>query len=259
MAKEIMNERISLLKVPLDIIPLDEFPEIISQQLVNLSNETSDHTHTKNIVLLSLWDLLKARRNGEYRNFILNAFMVIPISNSIVRGASFLKKKAPKRYMPFHFFIKLLGIMESLEHTVYLLGGTEKTMKKVEKNISQTFPRLRIVGRRSSFHKQDEDVIIEAIRKASPHLLLAGRGLRGGEMWLVKNNQKLNQGLRIWCSDIFDIFTEKRRRPSDKVFALGFEWIFYCFRNPFRIFRIFPFMYYNFLLLFYRLFRKDTN
>ena len=256
MENEITHERINLLKVPLDIIPLDDFPDIISQQIVNLSNNNAEE---KNIILLSLWDLLKARRNNDYRNFILNAFMVIPISNSIVRGASFLKKKAPKRYMPFHFFIKLLGIMESLEHTVYFLGGNEKTMKKVERNISQTFPRLRIVGRRASFHRNEEEAIIETIRKIAPHLLLAGRGLRGGEMWLAKNDQKLNNGLRIWCSDIFDIFTEKRPRPSDRMFALGFEWIFYLFRNPFRIFRIFPYMYYNFLLLFYRLFRKEET
>ena len=250
--------RISLLKVPLDIIPPNDFPDIICKQLIKLSeNSPDERDQGKNIVLLSLWDLLKARRNAEYRNFIIKAFMVAPISKSLIRGAVFLKKRMPQRYMPFHFIIGLLGILESMEYTIYLLGGNEKLLKRVEKNISQTFPRLRIVGRRSSFHKQDEELIVEAIRKTAPQLLLVGRGVRGDEMWIVSNSEKLNQGLRIWCSDIFEVFTEKKSRPGDRAFALGLDWIFYLSRNPFRVFRIFPFIYYNFLLLFYRLFRKN--
>ena len=252
-SETIEKDRINLLRVPLDIIPPSELPDIIDEQLKNLFKNISGKEQAKNIVLLSLWDFLRVRRNAEYRNFVNKAFMVIPISKSIVRGASFLKMKTPERYMPFKFIINLLGILENLEHTIYLLGGREKTLKRVEKNISQTFPRLRIVGRKASFHKQDEAVIIEAIRKAAPHLLLVGRGVRGDEMWIAKHNEKLNQGLRIWCSDIFDIFAEKRQRPSDRIFALGLEWIFYCFRNPFRIFRIFSYIRYNFLLLFNKL------
>jgi N-acetylglucosaminyldiphosphoundecaprenol N-acetyl-beta-D-mannosaminyltransferase len=211
----------------------------------------------QNIVLLSLWDLLRARRNGEYRSFVLNAALVIPISKSLIGGIRFLTGKTAVRYMPFDFVISLLAILEGREFSVYLLGGKRRVLQKTEKNIRQTFPRLRIVGRFvGAFKRQEEPTILEAIRKASPSLLLTGRGVSGGEQWIVKNNARLGGGLRLWCSDLFDVFAERKKRPSRKTFDRGMEWVGYCFQNPLKFFRIFPYMYYKLLLLLYRIFKK---
>jgi N-acetylglucosaminyldiphosphoundecaprenol N-acetyl-beta-D-mannosaminyltransferase len=211
----------------------------------------------RNIVLLSLWDLLRARRSGEFRSYVLGAALVIPISKSLIGGARFLTGKTPVRYMPFDFVIRLLDILETRELSVYLLGSKKSTLQKTEKNIRHTFPRLRIVGRYTGhFDRQTEGTLLEAIRKAAPSLLLVGKGVRGREKWLARRDAHLSQGLRLWCSDIFDVFAERRKRPQPGVFKGGWEWIGFCFRNPLRIFRVFPYIYYKFLLLFYRVFVK---
>jgi N-acetylglucosaminyldiphosphoundecaprenol N-acetyl-beta-D-mannosaminyltransferase len=182
--------------------------------------------------------------------------MVIPISKSLVGGARFLLKKKVHRYMPFDFVINLLSILEKREFSLYLLGGKMRILKKAEKNIRQTFPRLRIVGRFvGNFKHNEEPTILEAIRKAAPALLLVGKGVKGEERWIARNNAQLNNGLRLWCSDLFDVFAERRRRPSRKVFERGFEWIGFCFQKPWRFFRIFPYMYYKLILLIYRIFK----
>ena len=97
---------------------------------------------------------------------------------------------------------------------------------------------------------------MEAIRKSSPSLLLAGKGIRGGELWIARNSSRLNSGFRIWCSDLFDVLAEKKRRPGDTVFDKGLESVGFCFRNPFKFFRIFPYFRYKLLLLSYRIFKK---
>jgi N-acetylglucosaminyldiphosphoundecaprenol N-acetyl-beta-D-mannosaminyltransferase len=159
--------------------------------------------------------------------------------------------------MPFDFVIKLLAILEGYEFTTYLLGGKKRVLIKVEKNIRETFPGLRVVGRyHGSFRRTDEPTIIEAIRKASPSLLLVGKGVRGGERWISRNNERLGKGMRLWCSDLFDVFAERKRHPSRAIFDLGLEWVGYCFQNPLKLLRIFPFMYYHFLLLIYKIFKK---
>jgi N-acetylglucosaminyldiphosphoundecaprenol N-acetyl-beta-D-mannosaminyltransferase len=210
------------------------------------------------IVLLSVWDLLRARRSGEYRSFVRNAALVVPISRSIVKGAKFLKLPQPVRYMPFDFIINLLTILEKREQPIYLLGGKPPVLTKTEKNIRETFPRLRIIGRYPGyFKKQNESTIITMIRKSTPSLLLAGEGLHGREKWLARNSAALNPGLRLWCSDIFEVFSEHRKRPSRWAFNAGLEWVGYCFQKPARIFRIFPYFYYNILLLADRLSKKE--
>ena len=240
-------ERIKLLNVPIDIIALEQLEPLVYEFL--------ESKEPKNIILLSLWDLLRARRNSEYRGYVQRAALIIPISKSIISGARFLTGKKPERYMPFDFVINLLNILESRNYSAYLLGGKRRILLKTEKNISQTFPRLRIVGRYvGAFKKHEEADIVEAIRKASPSLLLTGKGVRGGELWIARNSQKISNGLRLWCSDLFDVFAEKRQRPSHSAFDHGMEWVGYCFQRPYKFFRVFLYIYYNILLLVYRIF-----
>jgi N-acetylglucosaminyldiphosphoundecaprenol N-acetyl-beta-D-mannosaminyltransferase len=243
-------ERFNLLKVPLDIIPPEQLEDIIYDLL---KTETG-----QNVILLSLWDMLRARNNSEYRPYVQRATMVIPIAKSLVGGARFLLKKKAYRYMPFDFVISLLSILEKRELSLYLLGGRIRTLKRAEKNLRQTFPRLRIVGRFvGNFKHHEEPTILQAIRKAAPSLLLVGRGVKGGERWIARNDTGLNNGLRLWCSDLFDIFAERKRRPSRRIFDRGLEWFGFCFQKPWRVFRIFPYFYYKLLLLSYRIFNLD--
>ena len=256
---EARNDRIMFLKVPIDIVTPEDLPEVINR-LLPLTDSTGSAGESRDIVLLSLWDLLRARRNNEYRDYVLKAALVIPISKSIISGAKFLTGKAPVRYMPFNFVISLLTLLERREYPLYMLGGKGQILRKAEKNVRSTFPRLKIIGRCEGYiRKQEEPAVMEAIRKASPSLLLAGKGIRGGELWIARNSSRLNSGFRLWCSDLFDVFADKRRRPSDAVFEKGLESLSFCFRNPLLFFRFFFYLYYKLLVLFNRFIKKSAN
>ena len=244
------KQRVNLLKVPVDIISPDQLGPFV----YDLLKEEKEH----NIVLLSLWDLLRAMRIGEYRTYVLRASLVVPISKSIISGIKFLTGKKAYRYMPFDFIVSMLTTLENREYSCYLLGGKNKILFKTEKNMRQTFPRLRIVGRFPGyFRRREEATIIKAIKKASPSLLLVGKGIRGKERWIVRNNISLGKGIRLWCSDIYDVFAERKRHPSRAVFERGLEWVGYCFQKPVKFFRIFPYIYYNVLLLIHKIFYRN--
>jgi len=246
--------RFIFLRVPLDIVTPEELPDVINRMLFpDKRADTVLENRGRNIILLSLWDFLKARRDNEYREYVLRADLVIPISKSLVNGAVFLTGKKPVRYMPYNFIVDLLTILERQEYPLYLIGGRKSVLKRAERNIRLTFPRLKIIGRcPGGINKQEEPMVIEAIRKSSPSLLLAGKGIRGGELWLARNRMHLNSGFRIWCSNLFDIFADKSRRPSDFVFDHGLENIGFFFRNPLLFYRFFLYLYYKLLLVFTR-------
>jgi N-acetylglucosaminyldiphosphoundecaprenol N-acetyl-beta-D-mannosaminyltransferase len=107
------KSRIKFLNVPVDIIP----PEQLGAVIYDLLSVEKEH----NIVLLSLWDLLRARRNHEYRNYVLNASLIVPISKSIIGGIKFLTGEKAFRYMPFDFIVSLLTNLEKREYTCYLI------------------------------------------------------------------------------------------------------------------------------------------
>ena len=237
--------RITVLGVPVDILAPDRIEEV-----AYLFEDGRNHQ----IVLLSLWDLMRARRSGEFRGMIAGASLVLPISRSIVRGARFLRKPEPVRYMPFDFIVSLLGALERRGRSVYLLGSSRTVIQRAEANIKSTFPGLRVVGRYSGrYPKHMEAAIIEAVRKSTPSLLLVGSGAPGRERWIPRNLARFNSGLYLWCSDLFEVFAKRRGKPSRELFARGLEWMPYLARRPWRAYRLFVFLWYEILLLIARL------
>ncbi len=240
--------RISVLGVPLDILP----PEGIEDLVLRFADGKNHQ-----IVLLSLWDLMRARRSGEFRTMIAGASLVLPISLSITKGARFLRRSEPVRYMPFDFVVKLLAALEKRTKSVYILGSTKTSIQKAEGNIKSTFPGLRVVGRYAGrYPKQMEPSIVEAVKKATPSLLLVGSGVPGREKWIPRNLARFNSGIYLWCSDLFEVFAERRSKPSKPLFRKGFEWLPLLLRRPWKSYRLFIYLWYNILILIARIRRR---
>jgi N-acetylglucosaminyldiphosphoundecaprenol N-acetyl-beta-D-mannosaminyltransferase len=240
--------RISVLGVSIDILPEEGI-----EGLIDRFADGKNHQ----IVLLSLWDLMRARRSGEFRTMIEGASLVLPISLSIVKGARFLHRAEPVRYMPFDFVVKFLAALEQRGKSVYLLGGSRSSIQKAEGNIKSTFPGLRVVGRYAGHYpKQVEGAIIEAVKKATPTLLLVGKGVPGRERWIPRNLAHFNSGVYLWCSDLFEVFAERRSKPSRSLFRRGLEWLPSSLIRPWKWYRAFVYLWYCISLIVARLSRE---
>ena len=238
--------RIRVVGVPVDIIKDEDFEKAASFLVEN----GGPHQ----IVFLSLWDLMRARRDKEYRQCVENAALVIPVSRGILRGAGFLKKSVPCRYMPFDFVIRFFRVLEEKGKALYLLGSDKKNLRNAEQNLKQTFPGMKIVGRYTgSYPKEMEKNILLAIKKASPHFVLAGSGIRGGDLWIYRNKTGCGRGVYLWDSPVLDIFSGKRRKVSRDAFQKGIEYLPDLCRKPWRLFRSLIYMYFALLLVLYRL------
>ena len=182
---------------------------------------------------------------------------MIPVSNLILKGARFLGKPELVRYMPFDFIIRLLGILETHGQSVYYIGSRITEIQKAAKNLKDSFPGLHVVGRCAGFFKKEEEGdIVLAVRKASPSLVLAGKGLPGKDRWIMVHEKDFNPGLYLYSRDCFDIFAGKKRKPARKVWDKGLEWIPEFLRKPWLIYKIIPIAYFYILLIISRL-KKD--
>ncbi len=241
------RKRINLLKIPVDAATGDDVEKIVEMLL--------EDGRTHHIILISLKDLLKARFNTELRNNLESASLVLPISESICKGAEMLKREhIPVLNYPFDFVLKLLGIIERKGKTVYLAGGKRGVLQITESNIRTSYPGLNIVGRCTGyFPKEMEKNIITAIKKSSPALLLAGSGLPGSRYWITRNKGFFNPGISIWTGNSFDIFAGKKTRPAKTSGGRFSEKLGKLFRNPLRLFNVFLYIWYYFLIIVYKL------
>ena len=197
-------KRIDLLSVPVDIIQGEELEEEILAMLAKPS--------AKQIVFLSVWDLLRARINAEYLVALRNADLILPVSKSIIRGAKFLKMPVPQRYNQFDAVIKVLGILDRHYKSLFLFGAHKKSLMTAERNVRFTFPGLQIVGRYVGYYPKDaEKNITQAIFKASPSLVLIGSGIKKGVLWVHRRRNVFNNSIFLWYSDVIDIFSSRKK------------------------------------------------
>ncbi len=192
--------RISLLGVPVDICS----PENLENEILELLAKPG----TKQIIFLSIWNLLRARHKGDFSETIKNADLIIPVSKSILKGAKFLKLDLPVRYNPFNAVIQILGILDSHYKSLYLFGSTKKTLTKTEHNIRDTFPNLRVIGRYVGYYpKSVENDIVEAIFKAQPSLVLLSDGIKEKNCWAYRRRNRFSSSIFLYFKDAFGIFS----------------------------------------------------
>jgi N-acetylglucosaminyldiphosphoundecaprenol N-acetyl-beta-D-mannosaminyltransferase len=242
-------ERIRVLKIPVDVIQ----PEQLEQKIFSLLEEPG----TKQIVFLSIWDLLKARHNAEFLNCLEEASLVLPVSKCILSGARFLKESIPVRYNPFSTVVSFFTSLETRYRSLYLLGGHKGSLMEAARNLHATFPGLHIVGRYVGYYpKSVEKDVLSAIFKANPSMVLLGDGISGGINWAYDRRNNFGSSIFVYYKKSLDIFSKRSHRISKKTFDRGHEKWVEIVHNPLKIFLIFPFIWYVLLLVIYRVFKK---
>ncbi|AEH40226.1 WecB/TagA/CpsF family glycosyl transferase [Treponema paraluiscuniculi Cuniculi A] len=239
--------RIEFLSVPLDVVREEYLCTVILSLL-----EKKEPQH---IIFLSLWDVLKARHNHEFRTMVDRAALCLPTSYSIVRGARFLGLPTPIFRHPFQFIITLLNVMDTHYKSLYLFGGRGQSLLEAERNVHSTFPGLSVVGRFHGFYRKTlENNIITAIVKSNASLVIVGNGVPGGVRWIARNRAHFAGGIFVQDSEVIDIFSKRRKRPRAKELLHGRSpWGQTL--HPLRWHRSVRYVWYIFLLLFYRIFR----
>lgn len=248
MEAQLANQRITFMKIPVDILEDNDLENRILKMLENgKSNQ---------IVFLSFFDFFKGRRNKDFRRLLEDAALVLPTSSLLTGGIKFLFGPNTSPYINYDFILRLLSILERNKKSIYIIGSTRKNIITSEKNLRDSYPGLQLVGRSSSFFKKDsEQDITLAMKKSSPALILAGSGLKEQNKWLYKNREKFNPGITLWNPDCFEIFSGKKKRPSRNVSGRFFSRLGKSIFKPWRIFLLFPFLYYYLLLFIYKIFK----
>jgi N-acetylglucosaminyldiphosphoundecaprenol N-acetyl-beta-D-mannosaminyltransferase len=164
------------------------------------------------LVFLTLRNLFKGRRDPEFRRLLREASLILPVHPGIARATRWLRRLKLTVYSPFSFIIRMLSLSEQLNRTVYLLGARKEDIERAERNLRDSYPGLRLVGRFSGFFsKPAEKQVLTAIKKASPSFLIVGSGLPGRDLWILRKKRELNPGVSIWVGDCFEVFSGKRQ------------------------------------------------
>jgi exopolysaccharide biosynthesis WecB/TagA/CpsF family protein len=134
----------------------------------------------------------------------------------------------------------VLGAANDLGLSVFLFGSTKDTLEKLCKNISSSFPSIKIAGlhvdrfRNASPEEDEQDV--RKINDSGAHIVLVGRGCPRQEMWVADHLGKVNATMMA-VGAAFDFHAGTLKQAPSWMQNAGLEWLFRLVMEPKRLWK----------------------
>jgi len=217
--------------------------DLFGIQFDNLTMEEAVEKISGFVVLPYSEFVVRTQKDEEFRNILNKADFCLCESRGLYFMARVLGKKLKQEINGVELIYKLSqksklsakggSASGGKTQKIFLLGGTEKVVKKTAKKLGDS-----IIGFEHGY--QDLDKVIEKINLAEPEILLVGLGSPKQEKFIYENLSKMpSVKLAIGVGGAFD-FISGRVRRAPKVFQkIGLEWLWRLFIQPQRAKRIF--------------------
>lgn len=165
--------------------------------------------------------------------------MNVPDGAGLVWAASQLGEDVAERVAGFDLMHELLKTGENYGWSVFLLGAAPDVVEKAAENFAARYPRIRIAGWHHGYFDADEDErIVEEVRRAEPDLLFVARSLDTQEQWIARHRDALGARLMMGVGGSFDVVAGKLKRAPLFMQKLKLEWLYRLLQEPTRIGRM---------------------
>lgn len=229
-----MNDRITILGVPIDNITLEEAGEK-TLELVKISNKSCKMIFAPNVEFI-----MRAQKDEEFAKILPLSSLATPDSIGVILGGKLQKKPFKERIQGQKYFRKILELGEKEELTFYLLGGTDEVVKKAVENIKKMYHNIKIVGFHNGYLNDEENQkVIDEINELKPNVLFVAMGAPIQEKWIYNNREKLKVDVATGQGGTFDFEAGKIKRAPEFVQKIGMEWLWRLLRQPKRIIRMY--------------------
>lgn len=194
----------------------------------------------KYICVTNVHTTVMSYENEEYRFIQNNGVLALPDGgplSTIGRKKGF---KGMERVTGPNLMEEIFKVSVENDYTHYFYGSSEDTLKKLNENLLNKYPKLNIVGMHSPPYREltiEEDMkIISNINDLSPDFIWVGLGAPKQENWMAQHQDKVS-GLMIGVGAGFDYFAGKIKRAPKIMQKANLEWLFRLLQDPSRLFK----------------------
>ena len=131
--------------------------------------------------------------------------------------------------------VRLAGLSAQKGYGIYLLGAAKGIAQETAQTLRTRFPTLRVVGTYGGTPAlEEDDEIVQRIRRANPQLLFVAYGAPRQEKWIARNLSRLQVPVAMGVGGAFDFISGEARRAPSWVQRLGLEWLHRLALQPWR-------------------------
>ena len=191
-------EKVEILGVPVDRTDMEGALARV-KELLDIDGVNAVYTPNSEMVVTAVKD-------KEFMDILRSGDLVVPDGIGVVYASRIYGHPLPERVAGFDLMVRMMGMLEKREGSVYLLGGKPGIAEKAAGSISRQFPGLKVKGTWHGYFKE-EDVpgIVERINSSGAEVLFVALGSPKQEKWINSNRDRLRVKIAMGVGGSFDV------------------------------------------------------
>jgi N-acetylglucosaminyldiphosphoundecaprenol N-acetyl-beta-D-mannosaminyltransferase len=192
------------------------------------------------VVAANVHVVMTAYGQPHYQQIINRAALVTPDGMPLVWALRLLGVAEQQRVYGPDLMLVLCEKAATENLSVYLYGGTEAVLAKLQTNLQQRFPKLAIAGIHSPPFRpltpDEETADINCIHASGAAIVLVGLGCPKQEEWMARQ-QGLLQAVMVGVGAAFSFHSGEVSQSPRWMMNLGLEWLYRFAMEPRRLWR----------------------
>jgi N-acetylglucosaminyldiphosphoundecaprenol N-acetyl-beta-D-mannosaminyltransferase len=197
--------------------------------------------------------LVNSKTNHKLQEILKDNDNVVLCDGQPVVWSSFiLGTPLPERVSGIDLMKSLLELSNKNNASIYFLGSTESTLKKMIKNLNLLYPNLNILGCKNGYFKEEEiDMICKEIKELQPNILFVAMGSPKQEFFIknIKDHISKEVNVAIGVGGSFEVLAGLKQRAPKWVQVIGMEWFYRMIQEPRRLFKRYLYTNTMFIIL----------
>jgi N-acetylglucosaminyldiphosphoundecaprenol N-acetyl-beta-D-mannosaminyltransferase len=198
------------------------------------------------VVMMGYWQ-------RDYQNIINQAALVTPDGMPLVWAMRLLGMKKQHRVYGPDLMLALCKRASQQQIPIFLYGGTETMLTKLQATLRASFPSLIIAGSYAPpfrpLTEEEEARDRKNIEQSGAKLVFVGLGCPKQEEWMFRQQDKLNL-VMIGVGAAFSFHSGEVSQSPRWMMKWGLEWLYRLAKEPRRLWKRYLLNNPSFLLLF---------
>ncbi|WP_454827075.1 WecB/TagA/CpsF family glycosyltransferase [Paraburkholderia xenovorans] len=222
-------KRIELFGCPMDIATMQETVRVIGDRIE--AQQFTQH------VVVNVAKLVNMQTDSVLYSSVRACDIVNIDGMGVVWGARLLGHSVPERVAGVDLFERLLQLAAMRGLPVFLLGATEEVVGRTATVATMRHPGLLIAGYHHGYFWDDEETVVEKIRKSGARLLFVAITSPKKESFINRWQDRLGVDFVMGVGGTFDVVAGKVRRAPQWMQRNGLEWAYRVAQEPRRMWK----------------------
>lgn len=222
-------KRIELLGSPMDMGSMEETVQLIKERLCN-------GVFTQHVVV-NVAKVVNMRKDPELARSVTECDIINIDGMGVVWGARFLGHDVTERVAGVDLFHQLNAMAETEGFPVFYLGAKDEIVSKTASIMKEAHPNLQVAGYHHGYFWDDEEAIVEEIRKSGAKMLFVAITSPKKENFINKWKDQLGVEFVMGVGGTFDVVAGKVKRAPLWMQRSGLEWLYRVLQEPRRMWK----------------------